>query len=268
MDSVADASEGLLLALDVGNTSIAIGVYDGADLIDTSRIATDRENLPDEYAVLLLGLLRTHGVRPEAISSAVLSTTVPALEHTFREVCRNYFDVDPLVVGTGVRTGIRIRYDNPREVGADRILHAVAALERYDPPLIIVDLGTALVFDAVTREGDYLGGAIAPGIGIASEALFLRAAMLRRVALEEPPAAVGRNTIHALQSGLYFGYADMVDGMVRRFRAEIGQDATVIATGGYASVLEPELRCVDAIEPDLNLEGLRLVWERNRLERP
>ena len=254
----------LLLAIDIGNTSIAIGVYRERELVETFRTATDRDNLPDEYGVLLLGLLRTRGLHPEAIGAAAISSTVPQLEQTFGTVCRDYFSVRPLVVGTGVRTGVPIRYDNPREVGADRILHAVAALDRYDPPLVIVDLGTALVFDAVSREGEYLGGAIAPGIGIASEALFQRAAMLRRVSMERPERVVGRNTVHSLQSGLYYGYVDLVGGMVRRFRAEIGEDATVIGTGGYASVLAADLDCLDAIEDDLNLEGLRLVWERNR----
>lgn len=261
---MADAP--LLLALDVGNTSIAIGVYDGTTLADTSRIATDRENLPDEYAMLLLGLLRTHGVEPSRIGAAVLSTTVPSLEGTFREVCRRYFSVEPLVVGTGVRTGVRIRYDNPREVGADRILHVVAALGRYQPPLVIVDLGTALVFDAVSREGDYLGGSIAPGIGIAAEALFSRAAMLRRVSIQRPDGVIGRNTVHSVQSGIYYGYAEMVAGMVRRYKAELGEGATVIATGGYASVIQDEVGVFDAVEPNLNLEGLRLVWEMNRGE--
>jgi type III pantothenate kinase len=159
---------------------------------------------------------------------------------------------------------VRVRYDNPREVGADRILHAVAALARYQPPLIIVDLGTAMVWDAVSREGDYLGGAIAPGIGIASQALFSRAAMLRRVSIERPDSVVGKNTVHSLQSGLYFGYAEMVSGMVRRMKAEVGEDAKVIATGGYAHLLVPALDCVDAVEDNLNLDGLRLVYEANR----
>ena len=254
----------LLLAIDIGNTSIAIGVYEGQQVAATFRIATDQDNLPDEYAMLLLSLLRTRGIEPERVGAAVLSSTVPPLIQTFSQVCRDYFEVDALVVGTGVRTGVRVRYDNPREVGADRILHAVAALARYDPPIIIVDFGTALVFDAISREGDYLGGAIAPGIGIASQALFTRTSMLRRVSIERPPSVVGRNTVHSLQAGMFFGYVDMVCGMVRRFKAEVGEDATVIATGGYASILAGEAGCIDAIEEDLNLEGLRRVYEANR----
>jgi type III pantothenate kinase len=254
----------LLLAIDIGNTSIAIGVYRDAEVIATYRIATDQDNLPDEYAMLLLSLLRTKGIDPAEVGAAALSSTVPPLITTFVDVCRNYFEVEPLVVGTGVRTGVRVRYDNPREVGADRILHAVAALAKYDPPIIIVDLGTALVFDAISREGDYIGGAIAPGIGIASQALFSRTAMLRRVSIERPESPIGKNTVHSMQAGLFYGYAEMIAGMVRRFKAEIGEDATVIATGGYAHILREEMDCVDYIEDALNLEGLRRVYEANR----
>ncbi|RLT27386.1 MAG: type III pantothenate kinase [Chloroflexi bacterium] len=254
----------MLLAIDIGNTSVAIGVYEGENLYATLRVATDQENLPDEYGVLLVNLLNSRGVAVDDISAAALSSTVPPLITTFVEVCREYFKVEPLVVGTGVKTGVRVRYDNPREVGADRILHAVAALAKYTPPLIIVDLGTAMVFDAVSREGDYIGGAIAPGIGIASQALFQRAAMLRRVSIERPEALIGKNTVAAVQSGLFYGYSEMVTGMIRRFKAEVGDDATVIATGGYAALLLPELSIIDAVEPNLNLDGLRMVYEANR----
>ena len=171
-----------------------------------------------------------------------------------------------MIVGTGVRTGVRVRYDNPREVGPDRILHVVAAMAKYDPPLVIVDLGTALVLDAIDRDGDYLGGAIAPGLGISSEALFSRTAMLQRVSIERPDGVIGRNTMHSLQAGIYFGYADMVRGMVARFVAELGEDSTVIGTGGYSRIIADEAACFDAIEDDLNLEGLRRVYEMNRPE--
>ncbi|MSP22567.1 MAG: type III pantothenate kinase [Dehalococcoidia bacterium] len=256
---------GLLLAIDIGNTSIAIGVYDGAQRQATFRIATDQDNLSDEYAMLVLGLLRANNIEPKRVTAAVLSSTVPSLIQTFEAVCRRYFGVSPVVIGTGVKTGVRVRYDNPREVGPDRILHAVAALAKYKPPLIIVDLGTALVFDAVSREGDYLGGAIAPGIGIASAALFARAAMLHRISIQRPTieGAIGRNTVHSMQSGIFFGYAEMVAGMVRRFKSDVGEDATVIATGGYAEGIAQESGVIDHIEPDLNLDGLRLVHELN-----
>lgn len=256
----------LLLAIDIGNTSIAIGVYEGKQLIARFRVATDQDNLADEYAVLLSTLLRNQDIEPDRIGATVLSSTVPPLTSTFEQVSRTHFGVEPLVVGTGVKTGVRVRYDNPREVGADRILHAVAALERYAPPMIIVDLGTALVFDAISREGDYLGGAIAPGVGVAASALFSRAAMLHRVSIERPniEGVVGRNTVHSMQSGIFYGYVEMVSGMVRRFKEELGDDATVIATGGYARGIAEEAGCFDAIEDDLNLEGLRLVYEANQ----
>ena len=213
--------------------------------------------------MLLLSLIRAHGIEPTEIGAAICSSTVPSLLNTFQQLCRRYFDVEALVVGTGVKTGVRIRYDNPREVGPDRILHAVAALAMYDPPLVIVDLGTALVFDAISREGDYLGGAIAPGISVSAEALFARAAMLHRVSIERPPAVIGSNSAHSMQSGIYFGYVELVSGMVRRFKAELGEDATVIATGGYADTIAADADCFDVIEEHLNLEGLRRVYEMN-----
>ncbi len=254
----------LLLAIDIGNTSIAIGVYDGAEQHAAFRIATDQENLPDEYAMLVLGLLASRDIAPADVSAAILSSTVPPLVGTFQQVCSAHFDVEPMVVGPGVKTGVRVLYENPREVGPDRILHVVAALKKYEPPLIIVDMGTALVFDAVSREGDYLGGAIAPGIGIASSALFSHGAMLHRVKLERTESAIGRNTTQSMQSGIFYGFTELVSGMVRRFKEELGDDATVIATGGYASIIADEAGCFDAMEPDLNLEGLRLVYEANQ----
>ena len=255
---------GHLLAIDIGNTSVAIGVFDGDELIATFRIATDQDNFADEYAILLLGLLRSRDLAPADIGAAIMSSTVPPLIQTFQQVCRQHFDVEPIVVGPGVKTGVRVLYDNPREVGPDRILHAVAALDRYDPPMIIVDLGTACVFDAVSRDGDYLGGAIAPGIGLASQALFNRAAMLHRVSISHPDGPIGRNTVHSMQSGIFFGYVELVRGMVRRFKEEIGEEALVIGTGGYANLIAEEAGCFDAMEPDLNLDGLRLVYEVNR----
>ena len=256
--------DGHLLAIDIGNTSVAIGVYDGEELVATFRIATDQDNFADEYAILLLGLLRSRDLGPDDIGAAIMSSTVPPLITTFQHVCRDHFGVEPIVVGPGVKTGVRVLYDNPREVGPDRILHAVAALDRYDPPIIIVDLGTACVFDAVSRDGDYLGGAIAPGIGLASTALFNRAAMLHRVGISHPDGPIGRNTVHSMQSGIFFGYVELVRGMVRRFKEEIGEEAVVIGTGGYADLIAEEAGCFDAMEPDLNLEGLRLVYEANR----
>jgi len=261
------AEPDLLLAIDVGNTSIAIGLFDGDELVATFRVATDEDNFADEYAMLVLGLLRSSNIDPARVGAAIMSSTVPSLLSTFQQVCSRYFEVDPLVVGPGIKTGIRVLYDNPREVGPDRVLHAVAALDKYEPPLVIVDLGTACVFDAVSAEGDYLGGAIAPGIGLASQALFNSAAMLHRVSLERPDGPIGRNSVHSMQAGIFFGYVEMVRGMVRRFRESLEEDGghtTVIGTGGYAGVIGPEVGCFDHIEADLNLDGLRLVYEANQ----
>ena len=254
----------MLLALDVGNTNVTIGIFDGEQVVATWRIATDMERLADEYAVLLLGLLRTADVEVGAIDQAVMASVVPDLAPIFEQLCQRYFGVTPLVVGTGTRTGIRVLYDNPREVGADRIVDVVAALHLYGPPpLIIVDFGTATVFDAVSADGEYLGGAIAPGIGIASEALFERAAKLYRVELERPKTAIGKNTVASIQSGTLYGYVGLIEGMVARFKRELGSQARVIATGGWANLLAKETHVFDAVDLNLTLTGLRLVHEMN-----
>jgi type III pantothenate kinase len=254
----------LLIAFDVGNTNVTIGVFEGDEVRATWRIATDIERLTDEYAVTVLGLLGTADISPKSIDQAVMASVVPDLAPIFEHLCRRYFGIDPLVVGTGTRTGIRIVYDNPREVGADRIVDVVAALQLYGPPpLIIVDFGTATVFDAVSADGDYLGGAIAPGIGIASEALFERAAKLYRVELERPKNAIGKNTVAAIQSGTLFGYVGLIEGMVVRFKKELGGHARVIATGGWAERLAKETHVFDAVDENLTLTGLRLLHEMN-----
>jgi type III pantothenate kinase len=254
----------LLIAFDVGNTNVTVGVFEGDEVRATWRIATDIERLTDEYAVTVLGLLGTAEISPKSIDQAVMASVVPDLAPIFEQLCRRYFGIDPLVVGTGTRTGIRIVYDNPREVGADRIVDVVAALQLYGPPpLIIVDFGTATVFDAVSADGDYLGGAIAPGIGIASEALFERAAKLYRVELERPKNAIGKNTVAAIQSGTLFGYVGLIEGMVARFKKELGGHARVIATGGWAARLAKETQVFDAVDENLTLTGLRLLHEMN-----
>jgi type III pantothenate kinase len=252
----------MLLTLDVGNTNVTIGIFDGSDLRATWRIATDLERLADEYAVMMLGLLRNEEIDPADVTQAVMASVVPDLAPVFEQLCKRYFKVEPLVVGTGTKTGVRILYDNPSQVGADRIVDVVAAMKLYGPPpLIIVDLGTGTVFDAVSAEGDYLGGAIAPGIGIASEALFERAAKLYRVKLERPPTAIGKNTSAAIQSGTLFGYVGLIEGMVARFKRELGGKARVIATGGWAELLAKETDVFDAVDPDLTLSGLRFIYE-------
>lgn len=252
----------MLLALDIGNTNITIGVFEGEELRATWRMATDVERLADEYAVTILGLLRNDEIPNKAITEAIMASVVSTLTPIFDRLCRRYFDVEPSVVGTGTKTGVKILYDNPREVGADRIVDVVAALHYYGPPpLIIVDFGTATVFDAVTADGEYLGGAIAPGIGISSEALFERAAKLYRVEIERPKTAIGKNTIAAIQSGTLFGYVGLIEGMVARFQEELGGNARVIATGGWADLLAKETRIFDAVDQNLTLTGLRLLHE-------
>ena len=254
----------MLIALDIGNTNVTIGIFEGEEIHATWRLATDNERLTDEYAVMVLGLLRNADIALDAITEGVMASVVPDLAPIFEQLCRRYFHLEPLIVTTGTRTGVRILYDNPRDVGADRIVDVVAAMELYGPPpLIIVDFGTATVFDAVTAEGDYLGGALAPGIGIASEALFERAAKLYRVELERPKSAIGKNTVAAIQSGTLFGYVGLIEGMVARFKKELGGSARVIATGGWAERLARETNVFDAVDQNLTLTGLRLIHAMN-----
>ena len=254
----------MLIAFDVGNTNVTIGIFDGEQIRATWRLATDNQRLADEYAVMVLGLLRTEDIAVEMITEGIMASVVPDLAPIFEQLCRRYFGIEPQVVGTGTRTGVRILYDNPREVGADRIVDVVAAMHLYGPPpLIIVDFGTATVFDAVSADGDYLGGALAPGIGISSEALFERAAKLYRVELERPKSAIGKNTVTAIQSGTLFGYVGLIEGMVARFQKELGGKARVIATGGWAERLARETNVFDAVDENLTLTGLRLIHDMN-----
>ena len=253
----------MLLAIDIGNTNVTVGVFDQRDLKATFRLSTDTRKMPDEYALSVSQLLPLRGLALSDIDDVAICSVVPPLTPSFTQLAKTYFDVDPLEVGSGTRTGISVRYDAPRDVGADRIVDAAAAFSIYGGPVIVVDVGTATVFDAVSESGDYLGGAIAPGISIAADSLFHTTAMLRRVELAPPPAAIGRNTIHALQAGLVFGYAELVKGMVTRFKGELGQHSSVIATGGLAEVVAGESGVFDAIDPDLTLTGLRIVYELN-----
>jgi type III pantothenate kinase len=253
----------MLLAVDIGNTNITFGVFDGDKLRATWRVATDTGKEADEYAVQLSSLLDLEGIRRDRIENAVLASVVPALTSVIETTLQRHFGVTALRIGAGVKTGLRILYDDPREVGPDRIVDAVAALKAHKPPIIVVDVGTATVFDAISREGDYLGGAIAPGIGVAADALAQKAALLRRVDLQPPKHAVGNNTTTSLQSGILFGYAELIEGMIGRFKAEIGEDAWVVATGGWARLMGELTRAFDHVDPDLTLQGLRLVYEMN-----
>ena len=254
----------MLLAADIGNTNITLGVFDGEKLKGTWRIATGVHRMPDEYAIMILGFFDLQHIKASEIKDVVLCSVVPPLIGNFEELCQRYMHVTPLVVEAGVKTGIRICMDNPREVGADRIVNAVAAHQLYGGPVIVIDLGTATTFDAVSGEGDYLGGAIAPGISIATEALFTRTAALPRVELASPKRAIGRNTIAAMQSGIVFGYVGLIEGVVSRIQKELGDKAKVVATGGYAELLAKEARIIDVVNPDLTLVGLRLIYDMNK----
>jgi type III pantothenate kinase len=254
----------MLLCIDIGNTNIMLGLYDGATLGPHWRLATDHERMPDEFAMQLVGLLQFSGVGLDAITGVAIASGVPVLTSRWREVCRAYLRVEPLIITARLKTGMRILYDNPDAVGADRIVDAVAAYHHYGGPLCIVDFGTATTFEAITAAGEYLGGAIAPGIGIAADALAQRAAKLPKVDLLRPPSVVGRNTVHSMQSGLLFGYVGLVEGMVARFKAELGPQTRVIATGGLAPLIADETTVIDIIAPWLTLDGLRLLYEMNQ----
>ena len=253
----------MLLTIDIGNTNITLGLYEGEALRSAWRLATAHERMPDEYGLQLLGLLEHAGCTPQDLTGAALASVVPPLTSTFLQACDKYLQQRPLVVDAGVKTGVRIRYEDPKAVGADRVADAAAVQKIYGGPACIVDFGTATTFDAISAEGDYLGGAIAPGIGIAAEALFHRTAKLPRVDLQRPPSAIGRNTVHAIQSGMLFGYAGLVEGMVARFRKELGPATKVIGTGGLAELVAAETEVIEILAPWLTLEGLRIIWELN-----
>jgi type III pantothenate kinase len=253
----------MLLAIDIGNTNITLGLYSGKELGARWRLATVHERMPDEYGLQLVGLLEHAGQAPAALTGICLASVVPPLTGKLVEACRDYLGQAPMIVDAGIKTGVRIRYEDPRAVGADRIVDAAAVQKLYGGPACVVDFGTATTFDAISTEGDYLGGAIAPGIGIASEALYLRTAKLMRVDLQRPPAVIGRNTTHALQSGLLFGYVALVEGMVARFRKELGPEMKTIATGGLAEVIARETEVIDILAPWLTLDGLRIIYELN-----
>lgn len=253
----------VLLAIDIGNTNVKLGVFEGEELCATWRVATDPLRLADEYAVLITNLLNLDRIDKSGIDSAVFASVVPSLSAVFEELCEKHFGVRALRVGAGVKTGMRIQYE-ARELAPDRIAVALGALRLHRPPLIVVHLGTGTVFEAVSRHGDYIGGAIAPGIGVAAHALAERAAMLRSVELRPPKRAIGNNTATAMQSGILFGYTELIEGMVRRFKEEIGEDAWVVGTGGWAELMRGLTRCFDHFDENLSLHGLRLVYNMNQ----
>lgn len=254
----------MLLCIDIGNIHVTLGLYTGETTGPRWRIRTVHERTPDEYGILLDQLFRHRNCRPDQVSGIALASVVPPLTPVFDQVCREYLGHEPLIVDAGVRTGVRIRYDNPREVGADRVADAAAVRALYGVPACVVDLSTAITFDAISADGDYLGGAIAPGMGIAAQALFARAAKLPRVELARPPAAIGRNTVHSIQSGLIFGYVGLIEGMVSRFKAELGAQTRVVATGSQVEIVARETSAIDVVDPWLTLHGLRVIYGLNR----
>ena len=253
----------MLLAVDVGNTQTVFGVFRGDDLVEHWRVATEAERTADELATLVLRLLELRDLGFEDVSGVCLSSTVPPLVRAYEEFVERYVEAPLRVVGPGIKTGIAILYDNPHEVGPDRIVNSVAARERYGTPCIVVDFGTSTNFDAVSRAGEYVGGVLAPGIEVSMEALFARAARLVTVDFATPPAVIGKTTVGGLQSGLVYGFAGQVDGIVGRMRGELGEDARVIATGGLAGLIAPHSETIELVDPMLTLEGLRLIWAMN-----
>ena len=254
----------MLLVIDVGNSNTVLGLYQGQNLIRDWRIATDKHRTLDEYAMVMRQLFEVAGVSFDALKAVIVSSVVPSMLGIIEGLCSKYFRLTPYVVGPGMKTGMPIHYDNPKEVGADRIVNAVAAFEQFRCALIVVDFGTATTFDVISSDGCYQGGAIAPGIGISSEALFEKASKLPRVDFMQPGQIIARNTVNSIQAGIFFGYLGLVEGIIKRIKKEMNQDPKVIATGGLAAPIAAATDSIDRVEPFLTLEGLRLLYERNR----
>jgi type III pantothenate kinase len=253
----------MLLCIDIGNTNITLGLYEGKNLGPRWRLETIHNRMPDEFGIQLIGLLQHVKIEPKLVECALIASVVPPLTNKWVQVCQMYLGCTPMVIDSNTKTGVEILIDKPSEAGADRIVNAAAAYRLYGGPACIIDFGTATTFDALSAEGEYLGGAIAPGIGIASDALFQQAAKLPKVDLKPPPAPIGKNTIHAMQSGLLYGYVGLIEGMVARFRKELGPEMKVIATGGLAELFAQETDVIEIVAPWLMLDGLRMIYEMN-----
>jgi len=254
----------MLLAIDIGNTNVTFGVFEGDKIKTTWRVSTAIHRTADEYAIVILSLMERQGITAKEIKDIVICSVVPPLLIIFDELCRHYLKKNPLIVEAGVKTGIRIDMDNPREVGPDRIVNAVAAHQLYGGPVIVIDMGTATTLDVVSKDGRYIGGAIAPGIIISTEALFTRTAVLPRIELALPKKAIGRNTIAAMQSGIVFGYIGLIEGIVGRIQSELDEKAKVVAAGGLATLIVDASNVINLVNADLTLVGLRMIWELNR----
>ena len=253
----------MLIAIDIGNTNITIGLFRESELVSTWRFSTDSQKTSDEYGLLLKQVMSYNNIKVAQIEEAAICSVVPPLTPTFESLCKTYMHVNPLTVVAETKTGIKVLYDSPRDVGTDRIVDAAAAHHMYGGPCIIVDLGTATVFDAVNERAEYLGGAIAPGMIVSADSLYRATSQLRRVELNAPDQAIGKNTTHSIQSGLVFGYSELIKGMIARFKKEIGTDATAIATGGQATIVKDHVGEFDYIDPDLTLKGLQIVHSLN-----
>lgn len=254
----------MLLVFDIGNTQTVVGVFKGERIVANWKLATDRQRTDDEYGVLLKTLFRDSDLETNQIEAAVLSSVVPPVTGVFERMVAKYFLVHPLVIGPGVKTGLAFKYENPREIGADRVVNAVAAIKFHGPPLIVLDFGTATTFCAIAPNGEYQGGAVAPGLGISSEALFQRTAKLPRIEIEKPKTIIGKNTISAMQAGIFYGYLGLVEGIIVRMKTEMNCNPLIIATGDYAGLIGENSKMIDRVVPNLTLQGLRYIYELNK----